>query len=171
MSFLKYLILALLPLTLSVNHVYAETKSAKSTKSTKSTKKAKKQNQQDKSLAAFNQNFGIKLVARSIVADKNNQPISVFKYELENKGNHTIQSAHWESFYVYGKEILFSQDFPLGFGDGLSPKQKVTIEAHIPLAQIPEKARVVISNLNSPIGAQNTAKNLTFADGTKVNVK
>lgn len=102
--------------------------------------------------------------------EENNQQVLTFQYSLENKSNKAIKSLHWAIYYTYENQILFTQDMPLVFEDGLPGKKMISIEFSIPWQDLSPEVQTLVSNENQELSSQYQAKSIEFVDGYKIDV-
>lgn len=122
-------------------------------------------------LEAFNKSVGITLVQRA-TAVQDNQPVAVLVYEVKNKGKNSIKSLHWASAFTVNNQIFFVQEeIQPQFEKALGENQTETITITLLLDKLPENIRNVFASTEAPIGHITVAKQITFADGTRIEVK
>lgn len=187
MKLIKHVALLSLSLMFGLGTVQAETngkpnnakqtsqKSAnqhkKQEKSSQKTEKKSKKAVADKALNAFNNALKIKLVGRSIQTNEAGQPLFVASYEIENKSQQDIKSAHWIAAYTHNNEIILVQDLPVDFEPALKAKTKLTVNLPISFSQISPQAQQILLNPQNAIGVVNGAKGLVFSNGKKIEIK
>lgn len=179
MKLIKSLAVASLAIFVGANTAYAEV--AKNTKQqpAKKQQEAKKQPAKKKSVAmtnaqaleAFNKNIGIRLVARDLITDKQNNKLVSLSYEIENRGNTPIKSVNWVNIYAVGKTVFHQQPLPLQFETPFTGKAKIRLNLELAFSTLSKEAQAVFSDLNQPISSVTIARQIVFANGKQINVK
>lgn len=181
MKLMKSLLVASLAMFIGLNTTNAET--AKNTKqhAVKKQQVAKKQQSKRKSrsapmtneqaLDAFNKSIGIKLVARDLLTDKqNNQAISL-TYEIENRGNQPIKSVSWVNIYAVNKTVFHQQAIPLQFEKAFASKAKMRLNLELAFSTLSKEAQAIFSDPNQRVSSVTIARQIVFANGKKIEVK
>lgn len=165
MTLLKPLMVASLASLIAIN-VQAATEKSGSSKSAKTAT-----TQQDSELKKFNEAVGIMPKARQFGQNEENQPMVVITFEVENRGKQPIKSLSWIGAFSYQQTVFFMQEMPINFEEPLTAGAKTDISVSMPLALFPEQAQGIMADLNVPIDILNVARNITFSNGTQINVK
>lgn len=190
---MKSLLVASLAMFIGANTAYAET--AKSQKNTKNVKThtakssqakqqpAKKQVHKKKSSAkqaamsneqaldAFNKSIGIKLVARDLLTDKQNNQVVSLTYEIENRGNQPIKSVSWINIYAVNKAVFHQQSIPLQFQTPFAGKAKIRLNLELAFSTLSKEAQAIFSDPNQRVSSVTIARQIVFANGKKIEVK
>lgn len=141
-----------------VNSVNAEQKAA--------TKQA-----QEPTLAAFNQSVGIAAISRTLVQNEKGEQAVNVQYVVENRGDKAINSVFFSGVYLYNNQMLLMQDIPASFEQPLAPKTQMTVNALLPLNQIPQQIQPLFVDLGVNLSVTIVARGIGFADGAKLDVK
>lgn len=180
MKLIKSLAVASLGIFVGVSSTYAET--TKNTKAQPVKKQVVKKEQSKKktksvamtnaqALEAFNKSIGIKLVARDLLTDKQNNKIVSLSYEIENRGNTAIKSVNWINVYAVDKKVFHQQALPLQFETPFAGKAKIRLNLEIALSTLSKEAQAIFSDQNQRVSSVTIARQVVFANGQKIDVK
>ena len=137
----------------------------------KKNQQVKKKQAEDKNLKQFNTNVAIRLVSAQVI-NQNQKQIFELIYSVENKANkRDIKSVNWVGAFLYNNEVFFAQDIPIIFEQPLKRKTKNNVTVTIPFELIPAQAQAILLNPQTQIKNLVGAKNITFTNGTKIEVK
>ena len=121
-------------------------------------------------LKLFNNTVSIRLVSGQII--NNNAPALQLIYTIENKDKKkSMSSITWVGAFAYNEQVFFSQEMPVKFNTPLEPHKKIDITITYPFEQISENAQMIFLNQQQKIQIVYGAKNITFTNGTKIDVK
>ncbi len=133
--------------------------------------KAATQQAQEPTLAAFNKSVGIAAINRTLVQNEQGQQAINVQYVIENRGDKDIRGLVWSGVYLYNNQMLLMQDIPASFEQPLAPKEQMTVNAILPLNQIPQQIQPLFLDLGVNLSVTIVARGIEFADGTKLDVK
>lgn len=122
-------------------------------------------------LDAFNKSIGIRLVARDLVTDKQNNKLVSLSYEIENRGNTPIKSVNWVNIYAVGKTVFHQQPLPLQFETPFAGKAKIRLNLELAFSTLSKEAQAIFSDPNQRISSVTIARQIVFANGKQINVK
>lgn len=193
MKLMKSLLVASLAMFIGANTAYAETaKSQKNTKNVKThTAKSSQAKQQptkkqvykkkssakqaamsnEQALDAFNKSIGIKLVARDLLTDKQNNQVVSLTYEIENRGNQPIKSVSWVNIYAVNKTVFHQQAIPLQFEKAFASKAKMRLNLELAFSTLSKESQAIFSDPNQRVSSVTIARQIVFANGKKIEVK
>lgn len=124
----------------------------------------------NENLKLFNNTVSIRLVSGQII--NNNAPALQLIYTIENKDKKkSMSSITWVGAFAYNEQVFFSQEMPVKFNTPLEPHKKIDITITYPFEQISENAQMIFLNQQQKIQTVYGAKNITFTNGTKIDVK
>ena len=104
--------------------------------------------------------------------NQNQKQIFELIYSVENKANkRDIKSVNWVGAFLYNNEVFFAQDIPIIFEQPLKRKTKNNVTVTIPFELIPAQAQAILLNPQTKINNLVGAKNITFTNGAKIEVK
>lgn len=156
----------------------SQQKNKKDDKNKKTEKKVEDKNkktekrEEDQNLKLFNESVKIKISQANIVADDNNKQALRLTYLVENKSaDNDILALHWVTGFVSNKTTFFIQDMPAKFQTVIKRGTKLEFISIIPFDEMPENARKIFLSKNAKIDSVIGAKNLTFTDGKKIDIK
>ena len=149
-----------------------EDKNKKTEKKEEDKNKKTEKREEDQNLKLFNESVKIKISQANIVADDNNKQALQLTYLVENKStDNDIQALHWVTGFVSNKTTFFIQDMPAKFQTVIKRGTKLEFISIIPFDEMPENARKIFLSKNAKIDSVIGAKNLTFTDGKKIDIK
>lgn len=163
MKTLKSLAMIALATLFAFNVQAAEKKSNAKTQQT--------QTNQNSDLKKFNDAVQITPKTRQIGQTQQKQPVLILSYEIANKGKQAIKSLKWIGAYGYQKDIFFQLDVPVTLEKPLRPRSKTVITISIPMDLLPEPAKQIFADFQKPIEVFSIARNITFSNGSQINVK
>ena len=124
----------------------------------------------DKNLEKFNRQIELTFTERGI-GKQDDKAVAVFKYVVRNKGKAHIKSINWHSVYAVGDQAFFAQDIPVVFEKPLGAKAKTDVTITILLETLPANVQQILSDTKANVRSLNVAKELVFANGSKIVVK
>lgn len=128
--------------------------------------------QNDEALNQFNQSIKISAVARNLVEDEQKNQGSKFVYAFENTSNKPIQSVRWVSVYNVDSKIIYNADITADFSkQPLEQKASRNMEVLLMNNDIPEVSRQFFVDPDTPMNVIIVAREITFMDGSKIEVK
>lgn len=134
----------------------------------KTSKKNAAPSKTEQNLKRFNDTIGMRFFGYSFSQAQNGEPLISFNYALENKGKRNIRSVQWAAtYYVNGKAIL-TQDSPVSFDKALKGRTTSELSFTVPFKSLPAEAQKAFSTPQTQIQAQFQAKNVIFANGSKI---
>lgn len=149
----------------------ARKKAEQQKKKAEQQKKNTQSNANDRMLKQFNQAVGLSFFGYEFAKSSDGKDYIVFKYEVENKDKRAIRSLHWTAIFSSDNIELYKQDEPLNFSTPLKPKQKNALSFSVLLNEFPEIALAAFTTEGKQIQVRFDAKNVTFSNGAKINVK
>lgn len=146
-------------------------KKAEQQKKNEQQKKSTQSNANERALKQFNQAVGLSFFGYEFAKSADGNDYIVFKYEVENKDKRAIRSLHWTATFSSDNAELYKQDEPLTFPTPLKSKQKNELSFSVLLNDFPEIALAAFTTEGKQIQVRFEAKNVTFSNGAKINVK
>lgn len=134
------------------------------------TKTALTQEQKLAALKQFIDSVGITYTEFKIVKD-NGQDIVNFFYTVENKSQKFIDKVHWVTAYYYNDQRILTHNMLVNFNGKLAAGQQISFSYPFPWQNMDKQAQEILSNPQSELVTNFSAKSIEFVDGSKIELE
>lgn len=125
--------------------------------------------QQDPMLMVFNQSVKLTAMSRSIVLDENKNEGSLVVYRLDNVSKKPITSVVWTTAFTVNDQVFNTSNVTVNLEkQPLQPNTSTEVRALDLFKTMPEQVQAIFKNPNQKLNVVFVAREVTFADGSKV---
>ena len=125
--------------------------------------------QQDPMLMVFNQSVKLTAMSRSIVLDENKNEGSLVVYRLDNVSKKPITSVVWTTAFTVNDQVFNTSNVTVNLEkQPLQPNTSTEVRALDLFKTMPEQVQAIFKNPNQKLNVLFVAREVTFADGSKV---
>ena len=124
---------------------------------------------QDPMLMVFNQSVKVTAMARNIVIDEDKNEGSLIIYRVENISKKPITSVAWTTAFTLNNHIIYTTNIAIDLNKQVLPAGSATeVRALDLFKNMPEQSKVIIQDPTKQLGVIIVAREVSFADGSKV---
>ncbi|PVX31667.1 hypothetical protein C8D76_1264 [Pasteurella langaaensis DSM 22999] len=124
---------------------------------------------QDLMLALFNQSVKVTAMARNIVTDAEKNEGSLVVYRVENTSKKPLTSVAWTTAFTLNNQIIYTTNVVLDLNKQPIPAGSATDVRTLDLFKnMSEQSKAIIQDPTKQLGVIIVAREVSFADGSRV---